>query len=70
MCRSKLISSVVVLHYSGKRFNFHDVLICAYDQTLLKTQMKVALDRVAVDSTITRQQTEREPPCSISYPMA
>jgi hypothetical protein len=45
-----------VLHYSGKRFNFHDVLVCAYDQTLLKTQMKVALDRVALDSTITRQQ--------------
>ena len=45
-----------VLHYSGKRFNFHDVLVCAYDQTLLKTQMKVALDRVAVDSTISRQQ--------------
>jgi len=45
-----------VLHYSSKRFNFHDVLVCAYDQTLLKTQMKVALDRVAVDSTITRQQ--------------
>jgi hypothetical protein len=45
-----------ILHYSGKRFNFHDVLVCAYDQTLLKTQMKVALDRVAVDSTISRQQ--------------
>ena len=45
-----------VLHYSGKRFNFHDVLVCAYDQTLLKTQMKVALDRVAVDSKISRQQ--------------
>ena len=38
-----------VLHYSGKRFNFHDVLVCAYDQTLLKSQMKVALDRVASD---------------------
>ena len=36
-----------VLHYSGKRFNFHDVLVCAYDQALLKKQMKVALDRVA-----------------------
>jgi hypothetical protein len=45
-----------VLHYSGKRFNFHDVLVCAYDQALLKTQMKVALDRVAIDPTITRQQ--------------
>ena len=30
-----------VLHYSGKRFNFHDVLVCAYDQALLKRQMKV-----------------------------
>jgi type IV secretory pathway TraG/TraD family ATPase VirD4 len=45
-----------VLHYSGKRFNFHDVLVCAYDRALLKAQMKVALDRFAVDSTITRQQ--------------
>jgi len=45
-----------VLHYSGKRFNFHDVLVCAYDQVLLKTQMRVALDRVAVDSKISRQQ--------------
>ena len=45
-----------VLHYSGKRFNFHDVLVCAYDQALLRAQMKVALDRVAVDQAITRQQ--------------
>jgi len=45
-----------VLHYSGKRFNFHDVLVCAYDQALLKAQMKVALDRVDADRAITRQQ--------------
>ena len=45
-----------VLHYSGKRFNFHDVLVCAYDQALLKRQMKVALDRLGTDSKITRQQ--------------
>ena len=45
-----------MLHYSGKRFNFHDVLVCAYDQNLLKAQMKVALDRVATDQAITRQQ--------------
>ena len=38
-----------VLHYSGKRFNFHDVLVCAYDASILKAQMKVALDRVAND---------------------
>ena len=45
-----------VLHYSGKRFNFHDVLVCAYDQALLKKQMKVALDRVSSNSSITPQQ--------------
>ena len=45
-----------VLHYSGKRFNFHDVLVCAYDQALLKRQMKVALDRLGTDDKITRQQ--------------
>jgi type IV secretory pathway TraG/TraD family ATPase VirD4 len=45
-----------VLHYSGKRFNFHDVLVCAYDPSLLKTQMKAALDRLGNDVSITRQQ--------------
>jgi hypothetical protein len=45
-----------VLHYSGKRFNFHDVLVCAYDQSILKRQMKAALDRVDKDLAITGQQ--------------
>ncbi|MDR5730396.1 MAG: type IV secretory system conjugative DNA transfer family protein [Terriglobia bacterium] len=45
-----------VLHYSGKRFNFHDVLVCAYDQSILKKQMKAALDRVDKDPAITGQQ--------------
>src|SRR6202008_1751505 len=45
-----------VLHYAGKRFNFHDVLVCAYDQAVLKKQMKMALDRVTTDPTITHQQ--------------
>ena len=45
-----------VLHYSGKRFNFHDVLVCAYDQAILKKQMKTALDRVSADPAITGQQ--------------
>jgi hypothetical protein len=45
-----------VLHYSGKRFNFHDVLVCAYDQAILKKQMKAALDRVDKDPAITGQQ--------------
>jgi type IV secretory pathway TraG/TraD family ATPase VirD4 len=45
-----------VLYYSGKRFNFHDVLVCAYDQAVLKKQMKAALDRVTNDSSVTQQQ--------------
>ena len=45
-----------VLHYSGKRFNFHDVLVCAYDQSILKKQMKAALDRVSADPAISGQQ--------------
>jgi hypothetical protein len=45
-----------VLHYSGKRFNFHDVLVCAYDQAILKKQMKAALDRVSADPAISGQQ--------------
>jgi hypothetical protein len=45
-----------VLHYSGKRFNFHDVLVCAYDAGILKAQMKVALDRMASDPAVTGQQ--------------
>jgi hypothetical protein len=45
-----------VLHYSGKRFNFTDVLVCAYDQSQLKAQMKMALDRTAGGALITAQQ--------------
>ncbi len=45
-----------VLYYSGKRFNFHDVLVCAYDQAVLKKQMKAALDRVTSDTSVTHQQ--------------
>src|SRR5580692_3998063 len=45
-----------VLYYSGRRFNFHDVLVCAYDQAVLKKQMKMALDRVTTDPSVTHQQ--------------
>lgn len=45
-----------VLHYTGKRFNFTDVLVCAYDQSQLKAQMKVAVDRISAGDPITPQQ--------------
>jgi Type IV secretory system Conjugative DNA transfer len=45
-----------VLHYTGKRFNFHDVLVAAYDQQILKKQIKLATERVRSADFITDQQ--------------
>ena len=45
-----------VLHYTGKRFNFHDVLVAAYDQEILQEQVKVAIARTEGDPAITSQQ--------------
>jgi len=45
-----------VLHYTGKSFNFHDVLVCAYDASILKIQMKAAIARVENDPKVTGQQ--------------
>ena len=45
-----------ILHYTGKRFNFHDVLVAAYDQDILGAQIKMAMDRTRDASSITDQQ--------------
>jgi TraM recognition site of TraD and TraG len=45
-----------VLYYSGKRFNFHDVLVCAYDPAILKRQIKVSLHRLSGCTEMTDQQ--------------
>ncbi len=44
------------LHYTGKRFNFHDVLVAAYDQDILGEQIKLAMDRTRGADSITDQQ--------------
>jgi type IV secretory pathway TraG/TraD family ATPase VirD4 len=45
-----------ILHYTGKRFNFHDVLVAAYDQDMLGKQIKLAMDRTRNAASITDQQ--------------
>jgi type IV secretory pathway TraG/TraD family ATPase VirD4 len=45
-----------ILHYTGKRFNFHDVLVAAYDQDILGRQVKLAMERTRTSASITDQQ--------------
>ena len=45
-----------ILHYTGKRFNFHDVLVAAYDQDILEQQIKLAMERTHNDQSVTDQQ--------------
>ena len=45
-----------ILHYTGKRFNFHDVLVAAYDQDVLEQQIKFSMKRTCGDQSITDQQ--------------
>ncbi len=45
-----------ILHYTGKRFNFHDILVAAYDQEVLAAQVKVAMERTRHSTDITEQQ--------------
>ena len=41
-----------VLHYTGKRFNFHDILVAAYDQDILDEQVKAAMERMRSDPAL------------------
>jgi hypothetical protein len=45
-----------ILFYSGKRFNFYDVLVAAYDDKVLLRQIKIALENARADSSVSRQQ--------------
>jgi type IV secretory pathway TraG/TraD family ATPase VirD4 len=42
--RVYLENLVRILHYSGHRFNFHDVLVIAYDVSALKRQVQAAME--------------------------
>jgi type IV secretory system conjugative DNA transfer VirD4/TraG family protein len=45
--RVYLENLVRILHYSGRRFNFHDILVIAYDVSKLKNQVQVAMANMA-----------------------
>ena len=41
--RVYLENIVRILHYSGRRYNFHDVMVTAYDTAVLKRQVEIAM---------------------------
>lgn len=45
--RVYLENLVRILHYSGRRFNFHDILVIAYDVSALKRQVQAAMANMA-----------------------
>ena len=45
-----------VLHYTGKRFNFHDVLVAAYDGDILKEQIAAAMKATEKPGSVSQQQ--------------
>lgn len=47
---------VRILTYTGQRFNFHDVLVLALDEKVLKEQIALARSRIAKEPGITEQQ--------------
>lgn len=45
-----------ILHYTGERFNFHDILVAAYDRDILAAQVKLAMERTHNAGDISEQQ--------------
>ena len=51
------LSDIVrVLHYTGKRFNFYDVMVMALDQAVIEDQVAAARARMNRDATISTQR--------------
>lgn len=51
---------VRILHYSKKRFNFHDVLVTAYDLEVLKRQVKIAIENAKTANVSVHQRQALE----------
>jgi hypothetical protein len=45
-----------ILHHSGKRINFYDLLCTAYDDKILARQIKIAIENANANPNVTRQQ--------------
>jgi hypothetical protein len=54
--RTYLENIARVLYHTGRRFNFYDVLVAAYDVKVLQSLMMVARDRVRRPGIATKQQ--------------
>jgi type IV secretory pathway TraG/TraD family ATPase VirD4 len=51
-----LADVVRILHYTGLRFNFHDVIVAALDHGVLQDQIDAARERMRTNSSISTQQ--------------
>ncbi|MBK7926007.1 MAG: type IV secretory system conjugative DNA transfer family protein [Bryobacterales bacterium] len=51
-----LADIVRVLHYTGRRFNFYDVMVMALDQGVIEEQVAIARRRIARDPKISAQR--------------
>jgi hypothetical protein len=51
-----LADIVRVLHFTGRRFNFYDVMVMALDQGVLEEQVAIARRRIASDPVISAQR--------------
>ncbi len=51
-----LADIVRILHYTGKRFNFYDVMVMALDQGVIEQQVAEARARMKRDPTVTTQR--------------
>jgi type IV secretory pathway TraG/TraD family ATPase VirD4 len=53
----KYLGDIVrILHYTGKRFNFYDVMVMALDPGVIEDQVAMARSRIAHDSAISSQR--------------
>lgn len=54
--RTYLENITRVMHHTGRRFNFYDVLVAAYDVETLQSLMRMAKNRVRMKGVATKQQ--------------
>ena len=51
-----LADIVRILHYTGKRFNFYDVMVMALDQGIIEDQVAAARARISRDTEVSTQR--------------
>jgi hypothetical protein len=51
-----LADIVRILHYTGRRFNFYDVMVMALDREVIEEQVAIARSRMKTDASVTAQR--------------